>query len=58
MASNKKDRRSSSSLPEDILLSEILPYMPAKFAARCRCRCVSRSWNHALSSPSFSQIHL
>ncbi|KAK1678663.1 hypothetical protein QYE76_039511 [Lolium multiflorum] len=47
---------SSSLLPDDILFSEILSYMPAKFAARCRC--VSRSWNHTLSSPSFIRIHL
>jgi hypothetical protein len=54
MANGAQD--SSSTLPEDTIIMEILPYLPAKSVGRFRA--VSRAWRAALSSATFVELHL
>ncbi|KAM0897007.1 hypothetical protein ACQ4PT_022801 [Festuca glaucescens] len=47
---------SLSTLPEDTIIMEILPYLPAKSVGRFRA--VSCAWCAALSSSTFVELHL
>nr|XP_051210926.1 uncharacterized protein LOC127328361 [Lolium perenne] len=49
-------QESSPTLPEDTIVMEILPYLPAKSVGRFRA--VSRAWRAALSSATFIELHL
>ncbi|XP_017240078.1 probable F-box protein At5g47300 [Daucus carota subsp. sativus] len=48
--------RKNATLPEDLIQSEILPRIPAKYILRCRLVC--KSWNSVFSTPAFVNSHL
>ncbi|XP_017240081.1 putative F-box protein At3g17480 [Daucus carota subsp. sativus] len=51
-----RERKNATTLPEDLILAEILPRIPAKYILRCRLVC--KSWNSVFSTPAFVNSHL
>jgi F-box interacting protein len=47
---------STSIIPDDLLVSEVLIRLPAKSVARCRCVC--RSWRAGIAGAAFVRRHL
>nr|CAB3466296.1 unnamed protein product [Digitaria exilis] len=45
----------ATTIPDDILISEILIHLPAKSLARCRCVC--RSWRAGIAGAAFVRRH-
>ncbi|XP_017240092.2 F-box protein At5g42460-like [Daucus carota subsp. sativus] len=52
----KKTSMGERTLPEDLMSSEILPRIPAKYILRHRLVC--KSWNSVFSTPAFVNSHL
>ncbi|XP_017240094.1 uncharacterized protein LOC108212893 [Daucus carota subsp. sativus] len=51
-----RELKNVTTLPEDLILAEILPRLPAKYILRCRLVC--KSWNSVFSTPVFVNSHL
>ncbi|CAN6328634.1 unnamed protein product [Urochloa humidicola] len=52
----KRYRALAATIPDDLLIYEVLVHLPAKSLARCRC--VSRSWRAAIAGATFVRRHL
>nr|CAB3462453.1 unnamed protein product [Digitaria exilis] len=56
VGSDQKHRPTlATTIPDDLLISEILVHLPAKSLARCRCVC--RSWRAGIAGAAFVRRH-
>ncbi|XP_004964139.1 putative F-box protein At2g02030 [Setaria italica] len=55
---DKRRRRvtAAATIPDDLLISEVLVRLPAKSLGRCRCVC--RSWRSSIAGATFVRRHL
>ncbi|GJZ73646.1 F-box domain containing protein [Tanacetum coccineum] len=50
-----EEETTTSELPSNLILMEILPRLPTKLLGRCMCVC--KEWNSFLSTPMFAKMH-
>lgn len=46
----------TTGIPDDVIISEILPRLPVKTLLRCKCVC--RAWRDAVDDPELVRLHL